>query len=370
MARASILNERHRQLGSQLDGDTWNDMPVPWSYSTNPDDEVVAVRSAAGLFDISAINVVDVTGPDALAVIDRIVPIDVSRLKPGLSRLAAVVDEKGALSDDVMVSHLGKDFYRISHGSGDTQKKLAQYSEGRQVQWAQNFDIHLISVQGPKSPALLQPHLDIALDKLPYFASREATLFGRKALISRGGYSGEQGFEVACAAADAVALWDALLETGAPLGTMACAWTALDIARVEAGLLFFPYEMPEGDTTPWEVNLGWALDADKTADYVGKAAVLKSRGKERFFQGGVTVKADRAVVGGARITVDGKEAGVVTSPTFSRYLMQSLALVHLKPPFNTLGTQVQIADDAGPLAATVVKAPFYDPMRLRARIAA
>lgn len=370
MARASVLNERHRALGSKLDGDTWNDMAVPWRYDSDPDDEVVAVRTAAGVFEISALNIVDVRGPDARRLIDRIVPIDLERLAPGTSRLAAVVDKRGALSDDVMVTHMGKDHYRISHGSGDTQDKLAEFGEGLNAKWAQDFDLHILSVQGPKSADILQKNIDIDLARLPYFAQREASLFGRKALLSRGGYSGEQGFEVACASADALALWDAILEAGAPRGMRPCSWTALDIARVEAGLLFYPYEMPEGDTTPWEVNLGWALDPDKQADYVGKQAILQSRGKERFFQAGVSVKADRAVAGGAAITVDGKEAGVVTSPTFSRYLMQSLALVHLKPEYRRPGTLVEIADEAGPLQATVVKTPFYDPLRLRARVTA
>jgi len=370
MTRESILNIRHRELGSKLDGDSWNDMPIPWHYRRDSQDEVVAVRTAAGLYDISALNIVRVSGPDAAAVIDAMVPIDVRRLRPGTARLAAAVDERGAISDDLMVICDGENEYRLSHGSGDTQRKLAALSEGRNVRWAQDFDVHMMSLQGPRSTDILRQHIGIDLATLPYFAHRETTLFGRKITVSRGGYSGEQGFELACASADAVALWDALLEAGKPHGLIPCSWDSLELARIEAALLFFPFDMPEGDTTPWEVNLDWAIDTDKASDYVGKAALLAARGKERFFQAGVAVRLDCAVEAGAKIFVDGKEAGVVTSATFSRYLMQSLALVHLKPAYKALGTKVEIRDSRGAHTGVVARTPFYDPQRLRTQVKA
>jgi aminomethyltransferase len=370
MTRQSILNTRHRELGSKLDGESWNGMPIPWRYRRDPHDEVVAVRTAAGLYDISALNIVRVSGADAAAVIDRLVPIDVHRLRPGTARLAAVVDEGGAISDDLMVIRDGDAAFRLSHGSGSTRAQLAALCEGRQVSWEQDLDVHMLSLQGPRSPALLQPHVGTDLASLPYFEHRETTLFGLPVTISRGGYSGEQGFELACASTNAVALWDAVLEVGAPLGVIPCSWDSLDVARIEAALLFYPFDMPEGDTTPWEVNLGWAIDADKAADFVGKAALLAARGKARYFQAGVAVRDDAAVEAGALILVDGKEAGVVTSATFSRYLMQSLALVHLKPEYKALGTRVEIRDSRGSHAGVVARTPFYDPQRLRTRVRA
>lgn len=369
-SRQSILNVRHRELGSKLDGDTWNGMPIPWRYGRDPHDEVVAVRTAAGLYDISALNIVRVSGPDAVDVIDHLVPIDVRRLRPGSARLAGVVNEHGAISDDLMVIRDGENEFRLSHGSGATQEQLAALCLGRAVRWEQDFDVHMLSLQGPRSAAILTPHLGLDPASLPYFEHRQTTLFGLPVTVSRGGYSGEEGFELACASADAVALWDGLLEVGKPAGLIPCSWDSLDVARIEAGLLFFPFDMPEGDTTPWEVNLGWAVDADKAADYVGKAALLAARGKERIFQAGVAVRDEVAVEGGARILVDGKEAGVVTSATFSRYLMQSLALVHLKPEYKALGTRVEIRDSRGNHAGVVVRTPFYDPQRLRTRVRA
>lgn len=364
ITRNSILNGRHRELGSKLDGETWNGMPIPWRYHTDPDDEVVAVRTRAGLYDVSALNIVNVTGPAALSVLDQLVAIDVTELEPGTSRLAAEVNEEGALVDDIMIICDAKDHYRVSHGSGATQQTLARLAEGQDVSVEQDYDVHILSLQGPKSIHVLGPEVDVDLAALPYFKHVATSLFGCDVIIARGGYSGERGYEVYCSAKDAVHLWDNILEKGHPYGVIAASWDSLDLTRVEAALLFFPYDMPEGDTTPWEVNMNWCVDLNKKGDYIGKAAVQKLKGRERFKQAGLVCQSNEAMEIGARIIKDGKEIGEVTSAVFSRYLMQSIAMVHLKPEFSQLGTQVVVAG-ATPVKATVVKTPFYDPMRLR-----
>lgn len=345
-------------------------MPLPWYYNSDPNDEVVAVRTGAGLYDISALNILHVSGPDAAAVIDSICAIDVTKMKPGTARLAAEVDERGALCDDLMVIYDAPNRYRISHGGGSTQENLRRAAEKRDVEWHQDFDVHMLSLQGPRATAILQPHIGIDLNELPYFAHVETKLFDRKIVISRGGYSGEQGFEVSCSADHAIALWDAILEAGKPHGIVPASWTSLELARIEAALLFYPFDMPEGDTTPWELNLDWMIDLDKPGDYTGKAALLNARGKARFKQAGVVVKHDGPVTAGAKIFIGKEEVGVVTSASFSRYLMQSLAMVHLKPGHTALGTKVEIRDAAGNFSGVVTKTPFYDPMRLRTRVAA
>ncbi len=365
MARNSILNDRHRALGSKLDGDTWNDMPIPWSYNTDAHDEVVAVRSAAGLYDVSALNIVNVSGPDAEKVLDMLVCKDVTKLTPGTSVLAAEVDETGALCDDIMIIRDSATEFRVSHGSGKTPEQLKKLSAGKNVKIEADLDVHILSLQGPKSLAILAPHVSFDLAKLPYFKHENSVLFGKDVVIARGGYSGERGYEVYCKAKDAVELWDKILEVGKPFGAIPASWNSLDLTRVEAALLFFPFEMPEGDTTPWEVNMGWGVDLDKQGDYVGKAAVLASRGKERVKQAGLICRSNSAVEAGAKILKDGKEVGVVTSASYSRYLMLSLAMVHLKPEFTAIGTALEVAGSKGNVKAYVAPTPFYDPMRLR-----
>lgn len=365
VTRNSVLNVRHKELGSKLDGETWNGMPIPWSYHTDANDEVVAVRTKAGLYDVTGLNIVNVKGPAALTVLDKLVAIDVTELEPGTSRLAAEVNEEGALVDDIMIICDAKDSYRVSHGSGATQDTLARLAEGLDVSIEQDFDVHILSLQGPKSVDVLDPEVDVNLKTLPYFKHETTTLFGCDVTISRGGYSGERGYEVYCSAKDAVHLWDSILEKGHRYGVIPASWDSLDLTRVEAALLFFPYDMPEGDTTPWEVNMHWCVDLNKKGDYIGKEALTKLKGRERFKQAGLVCQSSEAVEIGAKIIRDGKEIGEVTSAIFSRYLMQSIAMVHIKPEFSQLGTQVIVNTGSKPVKAHVVKTPFYDPMRLR-----
>lgn len=364
ITRNSALNVRHQELGSKLDGETWNGMPIPWSYHTDANDEVVAVRTRAGLYDVSALNIVNVSGPAALKVLDKLVAIDVTELEPGTSRLAAEVNESGALVDDIMIICDAKDTYRVSHGSGATQQTLAQLAEGQDVSIEQDFDVHILSLQGPRSVDVLNPEVDVDLAKLPYFKHVETSLFGCDVIIARGGYSGERGYEVYCSAENAVHIWDSILEKGHKYGVIPASWDSLDLTRVEAALLFFPYDMPEGDTTPWEVNMNWCIDLNKKGDYIGKEALQQLKGRERFKQAGLVCQSSEAVEIGAKVIKDGKEVGVVTSAIFSRYLMQSIAMVHLKSECSALGTQV-VVTGSSPVKATVVKTPFYDPMRLR-----
>lgn len=365
MTRNSALNPIHMALGSTLDGDTWNGMPIPWSYDSDVNDEVIAVRSRAGLYDVSALNIVNISGKDAESVLDKLVAKDITRLKVGMSVLAAEVDENGAICDDIMVIRDGVSAFRISHGSGHSLLNLSKLAKDKDVVIEPDFDAHILSLQGPKSLEILAPHVGFELSQLPYFQNQTAILFGRDVVIARGGYSGERGYEVYCTAADAVYLWEKILEAGQPYGAIPASWNSLDITRVEAALLFFPFEMPEGNTSPWEVNMAWGIDEDKAGDYIGKVAVLAAKGKERYKQAGMVCKAFTAMQPGSKIFQGDEEVGVVTSSTFSRYLMQSLAMVHLKPEFLAIGTQLLIRSEGAEYAGYVSKTPFYDPLRLR-----
>ena len=366
MSRNSILNERHLALGTDLTAVSWNEMPLPWDYSTKLLDEVIATRHTAGLYDVSSLNSVNVTGPDAESVLDQLVCIDITKLKPGTARLSAEVNENGAICDDIMVIRDAPDVFRLSHGSGKTPEQLAKLAAGKNVKVEPDLDAHILSLQGPKSLDVLAPHVPIKLADLPYFKHVKTTIFGCDVFIARGGYSGEQGYEIYCKAKDVVLIWDKVLEAGAPFGVIPASWHALEVTRMEAALLFYPFEMLEGDTTPWEINMGWGVDVDKAGDYIGKQAVLASRGKERFKQAGMVVTMPgKAPAAGDKIYQDGKEVGVITSAIFSEYLMLSLALVHLTKETAVAGTVLEIKSEGKSYAGRVTPTPFYDPMRLR-----
>jgi aminomethyltransferase len=361
--RQSVLNDRHRALGADL-SQSWNDMAIPQTYATDPYDEVAAKRYRAGLIDVSALKILNVSGPQATDFLDYLLTTDITKVAAGDSHISNIVNDNGALIDDVLVYGDGPNQFRVSHGGGALEEAFAEFAGKYDVTCARDNDVHILSLQGPVALEVLSPHTPADLAKLGYFKHLKTTLFGRNVSIARGGYSGERGYEVFCSATDAPFLWDSILEAGRPRGVLPASWTSLDIVRVEAGLLFFPFDMPHGDTTPWEVRADWTVDLGKK-DFRGKAALAASKGKERSFITGLEVASPEAVTPGAKVLAGGKEVGVVTSTTFSLHLMKSLAMAQVAPAHTALGTAVEIDDGGKTLKATVVQTPFYDPLRLR-----
>lgn len=361
--RQSILNERHKALGSKLE-ESWNDMAIPQHYATDPYEETAAVRYRAGLIDVTALKILNVTGPDATKLLNKLVTSDVSKIAPGRSMISSMVDDEGGLIDDVLIYCDGENTFRLSHGGGATEEALPALAEGLDVSFPRDEDIHILSLQGPKALDILQPDTPLDLKTIPYFGHARTTLYGIEVSIARGGYSAERGYEVFCAAKDAVYIWDKILERGAPFGVMPVSWDCLDIVRVEGALLFFPFDMPHTDTTPWEVLMDWTVDLSKP-DFRGKEALIRRKGTERTHQAGLEVVHHKAITPGAKVFKDGSEVGTVNSTVFSQHLMKSLAMVSLIPSLTALGTEVQVVDGGETFTAYVVRTPFYDPLRLR-----
>lgn len=361
--RNSILNERHIQLGTKFES-SWNGMPLPQFYATDPYDEVAAVRSRAGLIDVSSLNLVNVAGGEAVALLNEVLTSDIAKMKPGQSAISNIVDDDGSLIDDVLVYRNGEDDFRLSHGSGKLEEALAEFSAGRDVTVENDGDTHVLSLQGPLALDILKPHASIDLSALRYFEHAPATLFGRAVTLARGGYSAERGYEVFCAAADAVFLWDAILAAGKPFGAMPVSWQSLDIVRVEGALLFFPYDMPRGDETPWEVGAEWTVDLDKPA-FRGREALIRRKAEQRVVQRGIEIDHHEQIEPGAKLFKDGREVGSLNSSIYSRHLMRSIALVHVVPELGAFGTELEVAGPQGRFTGRLVKTPFYDPLRLR-----
>lgn len=363
--RRNALEDRHRALGCDLDpAHMWNDMVVPQVYATDPQEETVAVRTAAGLFDVAMLKIVDVAGPGAADLLDGLVTSDVARLPPGQSLITTIVDDAGGIMDDILIYRDAPDRFRISHGSGATEEALAEHAPRHDVRWARDEDVHVLSLQGPLSLALLAPHAGIDLAALPYFGHARTRLFGKNVTLGRGGYAGERGYEVFCAAADAPFVWDRILDAGQGLGVKPASWGCLDIVRVESALLFFPFDMPHPDTTPWETCQHWAVDLDKPA-FRGRQALVARRGAERTVNAGLEINHHGVVTPGAVLSRDGAAVGIVNSVTWSRYLMKSLALCAVHPDHAAIGTALVVLDGGARHDARIVRTPFYDPMRLR-----
>jgi glycine cleavage system T protein (aminomethyltransferase) len=359
--RKSVLESRHCALGSDM-GD-WNGMGVAWDYAPNPEDEHDAVREAAGLFDVSGLKKIFVRGPDALAVVDHIITRNMAAIPPGRSAYGPNLTETGTICDDAIIFNLGDGEWLVVHGSGHCMQRLQESARGKDVEIDFDDDLHDISLQGPKSTGFLNRHTPLDLENLGYFHQARTELFGHPVIISRTGYSGERGFEIFATAEHIGDLWDQILAQGESIGILPCSFACLDKIRVEAGLLFYPYDMTE-ENSVWEVGLGWAM-AKKGPDYRGKDAAMALKGKEKIRVVGIVAEHTEALAGGEKLTLDGKEVGVVNSPVWSHRLGKSLALAHVTPQAMAPGTALRVEGDGVSCAASVGSLPFYDPEKTR-----
>lgn len=359
--RVSALASHHRALGSDL-GD-WNGMGVAWSYATDPDDEHDAVRTAAGLFDLSALKKVHVRGPDALAVVNHIITRDMAKISPGASAYGPILTKQGTICDDAIIFNMGNNEYLVVHGTGDTMELLQESAEGKNVVIEFDDVLHDLPFQGPKTVEFLAEHTAMDLSSLGYFQHQETTLFDKKCMLSRTGYSGERGYEIFANADVIVDLWEQILERGRPMGIMPCSFTCLDKARVEAALLFYEGDMTTANT-PWEVGFGWAISRTK-GDFRGKEALFAAEGKEKIKLAGIVAEHDDAVEANSKLLHNGDEVGVVNSPVYSRRMKKSLALVHVRPDLAVPGTRLEVKGESIACAATVERIPFYDPEKTR-----
>lgn len=356
LSRTSALASRHTALGSGLED--WNGMGTAWTYATDPNDEHDAVRERAGMFDMSPLKKIFVRGPDAQAALDHLTTRDVARIAPGKAAYLCVLTERGGIADDAIVSNNGGGEWMIVHGSGDTMALLEASAARRDAMVEFTDDLHDLSVQGPAALDILNGHCDIDLGTLAYFEHAPASLFGHACRISRTGYSGERGYEIFADGSVVTDIWDKLADAG----VTPCSFTALDKVRIEAGLLFYGYDMTE-DHTPWEVGLGFTVSRTK-GDFRGKEALMAAEGREKV--GNVCLDVDHSdmLAGGEILSLDGESVGVINSPCYSHRLGKSLALAHVRPGIGA-GTALAVSGDGIDTVATIVPSPIYDPKKLR-----
>ena len=357
LSRTSALASRHAALGSGLED--WNGMGTAWSYSTDPKDEHDTVREAAGMFDMSPLKKVFVRGPDAQAALDHLTTRDLRRVGPGQAAYLSVLTDKGTMADDAIVSNNGGDEWMIVHGSGDTLALLEASAHGKNVAVEFTDDLHDVSVQGPKALEVLNAACSIDLATMAYFHHAPAELFGSPIRISRTGYSGERGYEIFADAAHVGDIWDQL----AGAGVMPCSFTALDKVRIEAGLLFYGYDMNEAHT-PWEVGLGFTVSRTK-GDFRGREALFNAEGGEKIRNVGLVIDLRDALAGGETLSIDGAEVGVINSPGWSHRMTKSLALAHVAAEHAKPGVKLDVVGEGIATTAAIEATPFYDPTKSR-----
>ncbi|WP_020680792.1 aminomethyltransferase family protein [Marinobacterium rhizophilum] len=362
--RFSALADRHRALGSNLED--WNGMGTAWTYNSELADEHEAIRTRAGLMDVSGLKKVHYVGPHAESLLEYATTRDISKLYPGKSVYASMLNEAGKFVDDCIVYRTGPNAFMVVHGTGSGHEMLVRSAQGRQVAILFDDDMHDLSLQGPLAVNFLAEYVPGIRD-LPYFHHLQTRLFDRPVMISRTGYTGERGYEIFCKAADAPVIWDSIVEKGRAMGIVPCSFTALDWLRVESSLLFFPYDnsemypfadQPAGDTL-WELGLDFTVSRDKT-EFRGATEHFRLKGKERFRIFGVMLEGDQAAEAGDTLHVDGTEVGVITCGMYSRLTGKSMAIARMKVDCAEQGMplQVQGSLDVGAIAHTL---PFDDP---------
>ncbi len=370
--RKSPLTERHRALGATTD--PWNGMPTAWTYDDDIDNGYIAIRTKAGLMDISGLNTVHVVGAHAEFVLNRTVTRDVRKIYPGRAMYATMLDDRGMLVDDGIIYRTGPNSWIVVHGSGRTLEQLNKEAAGRDVAVLFDSDIQTLSLQGPLSVDFLEEHVPGIRD-LRYFHHMDTQIFGHSVMISRTGYTGERGYEIFCKYNDAVDIWDTILEKGKDQGIIPVQFSTLDMFRVEGALYFFPDDMSEahpfeddlpGDTL-WELGLTFTV-SPTNEEFRGIAQHQHREGKERFRLYGVELESDQAAEAGDRvIDVNGDDIGVVTAGMYSPLTERSVALARLRPDMATPGCEVQIRGDAVTTAATTHSLPFEDPEKKKPR---
>lgn len=367
--RQTVLADRHRALGSDL-GD-WNGMGMAWTYNSDLADHHEAIRTKAGLMDVSGLKKMHLVGPHAEALIDYATTRNVGKLYPGKSVYASMLNDDGKFIDDCVIYRNGPNAFMVVHGSGKGHEILTVGATGRNVAVLFDDDLHDLSLQGPLAVDFLAKHVPGIRD-LPYFHHMHTTLFGRPVTISRTGYTGERGYEIFCKGLDAPTIWDTILAEGAAMGIIPCAFTALDWLRVESYLLFYPYDNsdmypmpgePIGDTL-WELGLDFTVSPGKK-EFRGAAAHYRQQGQERFKIFGVELDSKEVAQGGDLLFDGERQVGLVTCGMYSRLTGRSIALARLDPAYAVAGRKLSLKGAALQCGATTHTLPFDDPEKTK-----
>ncbi|MDH3686574.1 MAG: glycine cleavage system aminomethyltransferase GcvT [Myxococcales bacterium] len=355
--RRTPLHARHAEAGARLVPFAGFEMPVQYSGIVA---EHRAVRSAAGLFDVSHMGQLHLSGSGAAASLDRLVTCRTSRFALGQVRYGLLCNEEGGVVDDVTVYRSGDQSFFLCVNAANIEKDADWVR--RHLAPGTDFENRsdataLLALQGPASAALLGSLSDAHPGELGRFRFAEFLVAGQQVLVSRTGYTGSDGFELYLPAAGAPSLWDVLLDAGETLGVVAVGLGARDTLRLEAALPLYGHELDDAGS-PLEAGLGRFVDLDR-GGFVGAEAIVRRRdaGHDRQLVGFVL---DERGVARADYPIfhEGSEIGRVTSGAPSPSLGKSIGLGYVPPAFATLDTPLTIEIRGRQIAAHIVKTPF------------
>jgi aminomethyltransferase len=375
--RQTAFHSRTSALGASFV--EYADYDFPARYGLDINKEYFACRQRAVVIDLTPLRKVEVTGPGAEALLQHCVTRDVKRLGDGDVVYTALCDENGNVVDDGTVFRFGPERFRWVGYTDEDEGWFRERADrlGLEVGLENSTDrLHNLAVQGPLSREIVSQVVSTAAGRpkvtdLTWFRFTEGGIGedGPHVLASRTGYSGELGYELWCDPVDGSTVWDAVWAAGEPHGIAPLGLDALDLVRVDAGLIFKGYEY-EGEEDPFEAGIGFTVPRDKTDDYVGKEALARRRENPTRALVGLEVEGTEAVAHGDEVlSGPGGAVGIVTSGTYSPGLEKNLALARVAVSASRIGSTLAVrpAAGGGDLGAKVVRFPFYDPDKTRPR---
>lgn len=360
MEKKTALYQKHLDCGAKMVEFAGYLMPI--QYPGGVIAEHMAVRQAAGLFDVSHMGEFELSGPDAMAVLQRLLTNDMADMPIGACRYSPMCNLEGGVVDDLITYRKGEDAFLLVVNASNREKDFAwmqRFLKGEAALKDVSDETAELALQGPRSLEILAPLTEGGAAALPekYYTFRDGLVVaGVKCLVSRTGYTGEDGFELYCAAGDSPALWDALLAAGKGAGLVPCGLGARDTLRLEAGMPLYGHEMDE-DITPMEAVLGIFVKMDKP-DFNGKAA-LEAKGKPARRRTGLRVTGRGIARQGAEVYAGNKMVGVVTSGTQLPFLGWPGAMALVDAEHREPGTVLEVDIRGRRAEAEVVKTPFY-----------
>jgi len=357
MARRTPLNEAHRKLGARMVDFVGWDMPVQYSSVIG---EHEAVRTAVGLFDVSHMGEIEFSGPGALETVNKLISNDLARISDGQAVYAGLLTPQGTFVDDIVAYRFSPERIFICVNSSNRDKDFAWMKEHAQgvTPVDRGDDFAQIAVQGPKAAALVQRLTKADLSKLGTYRFTEGEVAGVKSIISRTGYTGEDGFELYCAPDGAEKLWSALLTEGQQDGVKPCGLGARDSLRTEMKYALYGNDIDDQHTA-LEAGLGWIVKLDKPA-FIGKDALAaqKAAGIKRKLVG-FELTGSGIPRHGYAIHKDGKPVGEVTSGTMGPSVKKPVGIGYVPTELSAEGSTFDVDIRGRPVPAVVVKTPFY-----------
>jgi aminomethyltransferase len=363
MLKRTPLYDVHLSIGARMVEFAGWEMPVQYS---GPIQEHMAVREAAGLFDVSHMGEIEVQGKQALELLEHLTTNDVSKLADNQVQYTALLNDSGGVLDDLLLYRINPEYFLLVVNAINTDKDfqwIKDHSATLDVEVHNTSAAYaLLALQGPRAEAILQELTDHMLDRIPYYWSQRIRVDGVPVRVSRTGYTGEDGFEIFCDPSDARHLWNRLLVAGHSRGLVPCGLASRNTLRLEAAYRLWGSDMDE-TTTPLEAGLGWIVKFNK-GDFIGRGELerQKREGLKRKLVGFEVL--DRAPARpGYPAYINGQQVSRVSSGSPAPFLKKNIGLIYLPIEYTGVGAEFSIMIHNRQVSARVVETPFYKRQR-------